>query len=1070
MKRLGLWGALAGLGVLGAWFLFLGRGGEKHPAPGPVGERTGGGTAPDPLGGVVTGDVGSEGIGTPISEHETQVNGTRTPAAGSGIAGWVVDRRGDPIGGARVELVGLTRTDREWEPAWREGEWGPLDSPRRATSTDARGRFSFSEWIGEGEGGEYVLFASRVGSRTNLEHAIYPSPGARNHRLVLEDEPGVEVLVVSPGGDPVPGAAVRRFSTVPKEEARGGGPLEQGWRRWAVAEGVTGLDGLVLLPAIPGEEVLVAESGDQVSLPWKGVPRGRVVLELTESFLVEGTVELEDWSELGYEGERRIRVVMTRGGIERDLAILRHVEQGPWGPVRVARVPEASYRVELEGSPIVPDREPIEVPAPGGVVSVRLEGKVGAHQWVLLVDGDEHPIPDGWATFDWELDGKVNHVTRRAGEDGYINMWSVPDVSFRVTAGAPGFATVEFPGHRVFEDGRALQLSLPRSGVVRGRCMRSGVPVRNFTVVAQSEGSSTWTKEQFEGRDDGSFELTTVALGQNWILASSADSPPCDPVPVRVVDGETQTVILELREGTACEGVVVDALTLQPIAGARLRRAVSAQLNVAEWWGADAFTKDDGHFILPRVGSSGAVVEVSAPGYSKTTVRVSPEKASGSEPLRIALPRPGSVEVALDGLKDGAYSEFECLLTGQHGAALDTTFDGAGIARFDGVSPGTVRVEITRPPDRLFIRGLDLAVHAGSHATAHLRVAGGNHLTVEFEDGGATSDPFLWCVVRYRLPGGEEAFILADLGEDRVCEIAGIESATVWAGILSGTGQVFGAARGTFRDGSLSLHIRSDAAPFLLTVTDSAGAPLAGVEVSILDPLVGGRIKAGKTDAKGEMQLFALPEAPVSVLLQHPTHGTSLSGSIDGRLDHGTLVLEADRSLEIVVVHDGIPLGAVSGSIRLSGELLRGSTRTSGVDGVLAWDRLAEGTYSVELRRTGFWTESLQVAATANKATHTAELRALGSLVVRILSSEGVPAPGIELTVLDRTSGTDANTWLEQGLVRWSGATNTNGETHFQGLPEGEYLVRTKGPGGAELGVARVERGKESVVAFGLGG
>ncbi|HED64408.1 MAG TPA: hypothetical protein ENJ09_02525 [Planctomycetes bacterium] len=976
------------------------------------------------------------------------------------VTGWVVDSAGDPVAGCLVEMTVLTRRDLEWEPAWKEGEWGPTDSPSQRTWTGSDGRFSFERWLGEEETGRFVLSASDVERGRASGTFSYPPGEEGAIRLVLPDSDPLVVAVVRSDGSPAPGAMVEQFGIAPRvgESAPQAIGPEDISARHVHATAVADEVGIATIPRFDGEQALVATLENAVSLPWRGRPQGRITLRLLDSFELSGTVILPDWSDLHYEGERRMRIALLQGSMERNLTILRHIEAGDWGPIRLPRVEGAVYRVYLEGSPIIPVQEDFAAPATGAHIYLELRAERGRNIWITAVNREGEIIHGSEATLRWEEDGTEHSVTRGARPDGNINIWSFPDEvssAIDVHIEAPGYISNDYPDQDfsigVNEEG--LTIPLDRAGRITGTVSSHGEPVSDFRVLAISEGHPwVYAAEDFWGREDGSFELDGVAPGAALVIASSPEHPPGNPTSVTVREGEDSPVELELADGGKRGGVVLAADTGRPIVGARIRQRVSTALGPAAFWGPAVVTDETGAFEIDGMKRGVTLLRVSADDYSDDLVRVTDSLRDDAPPIRIDLSPLQSFDVTLHG--PGNYASFHAYsqVTGMELPL--TPFDAGGRAHFEGVAAGRHVLKIAGGWDDEDEESILVVFELtpGKRRNLDVAIGGANHLLVHFEPKDPAvlpADKRVGVEVRYRSSKGLEAYRFGMLDEDGRFEADCFDAPIVWVRLVSMEGTILAAAQGVFRDGELVLDLDDSEEPFRLRVVDPEKHPVAGVEVRALDPVSTILGPHYRTDAEGFAELYGLPSHPVRIELFHDSRGMRLGVDLDPSRPDPTLTLAANAAIQLVASSPAGPVPSAE-AVFLDGKTrYTPSRRRADSTGTLTWSLLSPGTYRVRVSAPSHWPETLEVRASPNPTPLPVPLRRLGDLTLHFVDDSGLPLSGVPIDLIDTMTGKSVATWAANGLVDASPKTDNGGTATYHRLPEGDYIARN--PQGLEL-------------------
>ena len=1014
------------------------------------------------------------------SDPPTSRSERRVPIRDALIEGWVSDQGGGAVEGARITLTALRASDRQWEAHWRDGEWGPTDSPTRTTTTDAAGRFAFHEWIGDGEEGRFVLEATADGFARTTESYFYPVPTETTIRLRLTPAPPVLVTVLGSDGQPIEGALVEQHGLAPSAVGRGASLEETEenarfpWGRYVHDRGFTDALGEARFPRIHGEQVFIASLAGEVSLPWRGEPGEHVLLRLRDSFELSGTIELPDWSDLGYEGERRLRITLLRGSMERSLAVLRHVEEGSFGPLLLPRVADSQYWVHLEGSPIVPVRESFLTPSPGEMVHLDLKADRGRSLWIAAVNEQDEILLRSKATLSWWEEGVEHHVSRGAGPDGYIDLWSFPqdiaqDVDVRIEA--PGYVTRTFLDQDVSyaPDEMFLKLKLERAGTLRGHVTFRGEPAHEFSVLAMSEhNASTQEQQDYWGRADGSFELQGVSPGTVLVLASSELSPPGDPIAVTVRPGEVTTVDLVLAEGAERKGVVVNGLDGTPIPGARVRQLSTSRTKRPRWWGTPVFTNDLGEFTIPGLKRGTSILAVDAEGFSNEVLRASDSVRKDAPALHVELFPLQSLDVTLVGWPGGDYSGFYAESTERLLPLPRASFSKDGHVHYDSVGPGRHEISIRGPlgpPEYEIIQVLfTTSPRRSEHLT--IRVGSGKTLQVRGHfptDSQPPPGSGIW--ISYRTKEGLEAYRWGAWDTDTGYSADCFEGSGVWVSLIAEDGRELASGGGAFHDGALTLDLDASSDLFRLRVVDAQDQPVTGVEVRIHDDSSGIPGPRAVTDARGVAEIRGLPKRTLRADLFHESKGLLVGALVDASKEEGELTLSNAGRIRLAVASPSAPLPGAEAALLDAGREAFRTRRHADSSGGLEWTDLTPGPYRVRVRAPDHWTVELEVDAGRDPTPIPVVLRRLGSLTLRVVSVEGEAVAGAPLELTDVTTGSLVRDWVRAGRIQSSGPrTDPSGTLHYEGLPEGTYRVRITGAGDVELGTVEVVGGVERVV------
>ncbi|HEY8206592.1 MAG TPA: carboxypeptidase regulatory-like domain-containing protein [Myxococcaceae bacterium] len=168
---------------------------------------------------------------------------------------------------------------------------------------------------------------------------------------------------------------------------------------------------------------------------------------------------------------------------------------------------------------------------------------------------------------------------------------------------------------RTAPDTSELTLEVPSVGSLRGRVRDfDGAPVPSFRVSARSDDGQSYDRPFISA--DGSFDLGEVIPGRYRVRADRPGFPSSEGAEIEVSPGTPAEVTLTLQEGLSVHGVVLDAATRGPIAGARIaspgESSLAAPVGLTR---VSATTDFNGRFALKRFVLLGDSLTVSAPGY-----------------------------------------------------------------------------------------------------------------------------------------------------------------------------------------------------------------------------------------------------------------------------------------------------------------------------------------------------------------------------------------------------------------------------------------------------------------------
>ena len=969
----------------------------------------------------------------------------RAEMAPPAMHGRVEDDSGRGIPNAELTWSALETEHLEWEPAWHHDDWGPMALSELTAVTNDAGAFVFetSPVITPDVGS--ILWARCVGYEAECA-LIEPGHSANTVTVTLARGAPTEVVVLDSDDRPVEGALVQQFGLTPaRASVEAPAALDsRRARRYSLAEARTNSNGMCEMPAFPGEQVLRASHGGLHTKPWRGIPTQRITLRLHAGFSVSGTVSFPDWSHLNYEGERRITIEHLEGSIPYSLASLRFIEEGAWGPITLPLIEGGLYRARLSGSPIIPVTHEFPSPGtPGGKVYVDFAAELGHDIWFVALDEAGQIIPDAEAAVRWAVDGRHETVRRRAMEDGYIGVWSVPRGKASVRVSADGFATAHLHDFDVpFPPGDVYTLTLARAGRVIGRCLHQGQPVEDFEVVVWERGRTSETQEHsFYGRQDGSFELDAVPIGQLFVTASSARNPPCEPRLIDVSEGSTISISLELPLSLTGRGVVTDATTGEPVRDALLQ--IAAQWQPAGTWGPPQSVAHDGTFELTGLVAGENAVEAWAPGYAKVKVYVSADVNEIADVGQIELQRGQRLTLQL--IADSADHDFESWQV----SSVDTQrlpvvhFSSDGIARYEDVHAGYLELVLQGDRADGWVRMRPNLFPGEDWSLTH-RVSGPKHLTVEVLEGeDATVEDISALLVSYRNADGVTTIHGVALPASGSISLEGIDGGSVSVDAVDSNHRRVASAHGSF-DGSAPLTVRVQLGgdPLVTRVVDDQGETLSGVYVAACDPAQPLWSAFGTTDGSGEVLLFGIPDYPISLALSHPRAGHRTDARTAGGPGTEEFVLTSGASLRIRVVDDGVPIAGAQ--VQLLDEVndpFR-SHHYSDVAGMVEFLALHPGSFRVKARHPECWSTAIEATATLAPSVVDLQLPHLGNLEIVVRDSTGSSRPRVPLELTCLEFEVPVSQWLQAGLISGGPLTSdASGRVALQGLPHGHYRI-----------------------------
>jgi len=242
-------------------------------------------------------------------------------------------------------------------------------------------------------------------------------------------------------------------------------------------------------------------------------------------------------------------------------------------------------------------------------------------------------------SYDYQtLDNAIATRTEPAGEtqsdrEGRFELPLDPARAYQVAVEKSGFAPAIFGRRRT---GETLTVRLPYGAALEGHVTQgeerlpvARAAVRCFLRDIDSSDSARF-EQTVETDERGFYRFDTLPPGVRGLVVSAPGMPDSDWFEVRPESGKTIKQDVHILAKAWIKGVVLDALTGAPIAGAELSTS---------WLMRNKFLSDArGEFALPVDTSFWRAFHVRAPGYGFRGIEL-PERAhvTGAEGVRVLL-------------------------------------------------------------------------------------------------------------------------------------------------------------------------------------------------------------------------------------------------------------------------------------------------------------------------------------------------------------------------------------------------------------------------------------------------
>jgi hypothetical protein len=964
--------------------------------------------------------------------------------ASAALSGLIVDEEGVTLAGADLVWVSL-----------EEDSLGL----RTSTQTELEGRFSFESapsQLRDGWSAIWILHPSHYAEVIVLGPGEEPS-AAFGGTQRLKAAPLFSAQVVDEVGQPVAGAEVVQVLslgvmpptgriTAAREEIR------HKARQSFTYTTLTDTSGEALLAPIQRESLLTASLGDARSSPKKCLSEGKIELPLMATFEALGSVRGS------FSPDMSVRCEGVAFGETTLLGEFPVGESGDWGPVTLPLMEVEEYVFSLHGEVAAS-----QVRKPREEVMDRLLINFNAVSGVpvsLFVFGpNEEPLKGATTTVHWKQEGSWQSVGSSTDGDGLAQARGVPVGNV--------FARVHHSGHvsrmigpfEVSPEMSPVKVHLEQAGQISGRCVRDGEPVESFQLLYWSGDPSQVAREEVTGSEDGTFFIKEAPLGEVTLVGLDALVANGSPQPVVVLPGEVTDVTIELPEPRSAIGEVIDAVTGDPIASARVQVMSAYDGRGLAEFGAEESSDAYGKFMVQGLSDSVGALRVRAEDYIEDFV-VTRGGAAGEGELDlglIALQPSRELVVQLDGPEGTVYGGFRVGLVGyEHLGVKDA--DHLGVVSFDDIPNGVIELNIYHPDQT--ITAFAGSLRPDDDGRILVPVSSGHRLHVQVlpQPGGELPDD-LFVGVGGRGDNGSE--VVQWLRDEGMGSFA-LENAQPGPKVIRAvalSGEVYAMRRFDLPAESeteiqLELGEEDD---LIVRVIDSEDLPVSNAMVSIYLPRTDPCffVRNLVTGSSGEVRVQGFGFSHAQVTVSHETKGAGDVGYVEiESLGGEPLVvrLEAAARLRVLVHDEGEPVVAATAALCATEPLLNGASfgeRTTGQDGNATWESLMPGEYELFVYGVGLWPTHHRLRADANGGRQVLEVRRTGQLTFLLFDGRGHAVVGAEMELTCAELGASLSGWITEGKL--SGAstiTDSNGRLTLPPLPHGSWIWSAIAPDG----------------------
>ncbi len=972
------------------------------------------------------------------------------------LHGRVFKENGEPIAGATVSWTA-------WDPSFWAYVFASVEIPAAvieahttSVESNANGFYTFEEAPTiQPDEKSYLWYSHGAFLAQTIELAA-GEEGQEEPRDVTLRAGEPMAAFVSEGKAPVEGAHVVQQMAYPRgSNAPFEGGIHAPCAQLAFLRSVpTDATGHASLASVEFVQRLYAEKEERISSPWMGSHQRQVNLSLLPTFELSGYVEFPDNYDPAW-GLPQVRVSRQRASLVEEFASVMVTEGGLFGPAILPVLPADQYKVGLEGAEFVPDEQVLAVPRAGKKVQVEFEGRVGSTLWYLALDQDENPIVTTRARGAWvEQDGRRTVKTASAREDGYVRLSGVAAGPVETTLSAPGYASATFSPVITPEANPVVhQVTLLAGGQLHGRCVLDRAPVPDFEVrywgiVDPSDRGSVTVV----GSTTGEFVVDGLTATQYGVEAIAPGFQRSEVQLIDLASNPEAEALLALQAPASMSGRVVDARTLEPIAGARIEVYSTQGMMEIEPIGDPVLLGADGEFHVERLSPLSNVVSFAAPGYSTRELKVRGSRGhadlgeielSGQQPLTAKLTLPAGQDPR----------EFLLVAEGV-GAIPPTHFDADGRLRIEQANEGAFvfRVLVPDAAEAYFLRRWQW-LRLGEEWHLEFETTEGRGLVVEASGLPPRELVRYVADISYPTLNGqreETRAMLDDKGQAHLRGGIGVGAVIVRIMHIYGENLIGGAVQlevTEFSPHELRMEVPLAEHSTRVRVLDTKGQPMGSTRILLRASQQGGTIvSSGVTNAAGECAFRALPETVDSATLVGPSGGTNDAVPCDlTEAAGGWVELVFDLSASInLSLHDG---GAAQSAITcrlwsLQNDYAVCTGRTPDAAGQVNLGEMGPGAYELRTDGPGHWPVVMEVEARSPASSYSVEVRRLASLTLTVVDSEGTARGQQTISLQHVDLGESVEDWLAQGLLASSaGSTLTDGtgKLSLTGVPHGEY-------------------------------
>ena len=964
----------------------------------------------------------------------------------------VLDSNRQPIAGA----VGLwAEEDPAWneERVWPDRDWPAFLMRSSVGTSNSAGELLLAHQAFDA-GHSSRLWVTSARHQAKMVAFSAGSIPVLPAEIVLESAAIIRVRVVDAEDQPAAGVSVYSVQDL---YPVGQELKSQSLRRdglYLVRVDVTNAEGEVALPSLAAPQLCWAVDGPRISKPTRIEAPDAITIELASQILVSGKVvagepavdlqgaEVSVYALSGSTGDRVGRHAVS--------------DDGSFGPMNLPVDLDSRYLIQAQGPGFVASSADFVQPPDGGGAFVELTVQRGLSMPIRTVDADLKPIPGAYVSLLWRAGEQWEKARGVSDAEGYAFVGRAPLGHVLINARAPGYAVFQEPFEVQADVTPYLEVVLGRAGIVRGRVLHFGQPVRDFVLDFWGADIEKHQTQVFRSRKDGSFSLENVAFGDVTVLAVSAGLTRSREVLLHVEANVTlEPITLELADPLPGGGRVVDAKNSEPLAGAVVQAWTSHGRQMLAPFGVPVLTGSDGRFEVRGFASGRGFVSIDLDGYAGTVEFCEITSTSSNDFGVIALTKGASLTVELapsPGMDPGSV---ECRIEGP-GVFEPRRFPADGLLRFDGLAPGPWTLRADFPGERGFIASLEVDARKENRVA----IPSMHRVEVEVEITGraVTSLPDgLWLNVRaYRADGklsNEMTHVAVPKNRRVAIGIADEEELLLILQDVNGRHIALRRVDVTERKQGL-VRFEIDDMPMSVRILDRDRNPLPALPVKVCKVASEWSYSA-VTDAQGMIPLPIVPFDSLDLCVLNESGGFGIIHHIPVGEDGTEVVFDPTARLGVTVHDTGSPVPGclVHLGVRDGVEFILDSQNTNAESQVTFGPLLADD-YVVRAVHPTVWPNTQVVPVRDLGTSIRIDVRRRGSVLLTAKRS-GLPVRDLTLDIRSEEFQTSAAEWIRQGLADSSSptlTTDSDGVLRLDGIPHGRYQWYAVGSDGSPVG------------------